>query len=92
MSGLLVSVTTVTLLNPAMKKKTISAKEIVKKYKIPYHTLNYYTTMGLLPLEGKNGNEREYDEKETASRLAKIFRLAKEGYPLHLIRKKLVGV
>jgi len=75
-----------------MKKKTITAKEIVKKFNIPYHTLNYYTTMGLLPLEGKNGNQREYDAKETELRLAKIFQLAKEGYPLHLIRKKLVGV
>jgi DNA-binding transcriptional MerR regulator len=75
-----------------MKKKTISAKEIVKRFNIPYHTVNYYTAIGLLPVLGKNGNERIYEEKEVKRRLAKISKLIKEGYPLHLIRKKIVGI
>ena len=72
--------------------KKISAQGIVKKFGIKYHTLNYYTTMGLLPLSGKNGNRRMYDETEIKERLAEILRLSQEGYPLNLIRKKLVGV
>jgi DNA-binding transcriptional MerR regulator len=72
--------------------KKISAQEIVKKLGIKYHTLNYYTTIGLLPLSGKCGNRRMYDENETRARLSEITRLSQEGYPLNLIRKKLVGV
>jgi DNA-binding transcriptional MerR regulator len=75
-----------------MAAKTITAKEIVKKYNIRYPTLNYYTAIGLLPLIGKNGNERIYEEKVIKLRLEKIASLAQEGYPLHLIRKKIVGV
>lgn len=69
----------------------ISAKEIVKKYKIPYHTLNYYTTIGLLPVLNKAGNVRVYDEEEIKERLVKISQMSKEGYPLNLIRKKIAG-
>lgn len=75
-----------------MKKKIISAQDIVKKYNLPYHTLNYYTAIGLLPLLSKNGNQRMFEEEEIKSRLKEIARLAKEGYPLNLIRKKLLGV
>lgn len=75
-----------------MKNKTISAKEIVKRLHIPYHTLNYYTMIGLLPLIGKNGNQRLYEERQIRQRLQKIAKLSKEGYPLRLIRKKLIGV
>ena len=78
------------------KKKTISAKEIVKKFNIPYHTINYsinyYTAIGLLPILGKSGNERIYEEREVRRRLVKISKLIKEGYSLHLIRKKIVGI
>jgi len=74
------------------KKKTISAKEIVKKFNIPYHTINYYTAIGLLPVLGKSGNERIYEEREVRRRLVKISKLIKEGYSLHLIRKKIVGI
>ncbi len=70
----------------------ISAQDVVKKFGIKYHTLNFYTTIGLLPLSGKNGNQRMFDEDEIRSRLARITRLSQEGYPLNLIRKKLVGV
>ena len=75
-----------------MKQKGISAKEVVKRFGIPYHTLNYYTAIGLLPILGKNGNYRFYDSKEVKQRLDRISKLAKEGYPLHLIRKKIVGI
>ena len=70
----------------------ISAQDIIKKFNIKYPTLNYYTTIGLLPLSGKNGNQRMYDEDEVRRRLEEIARLSQEGYPLNLIRKKLVGV
>ncbi|MDP3790755.1 MAG: MerR family transcriptional regulator [Candidatus Omnitrophota bacterium] len=72
--------------------KKISAQDIVKKFNIRYPTLNYYTTIGLLPLLGKNGNQRIYDEGEVKRRLEEITRLSQEGYPLNLIRKKLLGV
>jgi DNA-binding transcriptional MerR regulator len=72
--------------------KKISAQDIVKKFGIKYHTLNYYTTIGLLPLSGKRGNRRMYDESEIRARLGEIMRLSQEGYPLNLIRKKLVGI
>jgi DNA-binding transcriptional MerR regulator len=75
-----------------MKNKMISAKEIVKRFKIRYHTINYYTMIGLFPLIGKNGNQRLYEEKQIRLRLRKIAKLSKEGYPLQLIRKKLLGV
>jgi len=75
-----------------MKNKTVSAKEIVKRFGVPYHTLNYYTMIGLFPLLGKNGNERMYEEKLIKERLNKIAKLSKEGYPLRLIRKKLLGI
>lgn len=77
---------------PPIKKKTISAQEIVKKFNLPYHTLNYYTAIGLLPLLSKIGNQRMFDEDEVRARLKEIARLAQEGYPLNLIRKKLLGV
>lgn len=72
--------------------KLISAQEVVKKFNIQYHTLNYYTTIGLLPVSGKNGNQRLYEEHLMKSRLQEISRLSQEGYPLNLIRKKLVGI
>ncbi|MCX5711980.1 MAG: MerR family transcriptional regulator [Candidatus Omnitrophica bacterium] len=71
------------------QKNAISAKEVVKKFNISYHTVNYYTTMGLLTILGRKGNERFYDEAQTRQRLGEIFRLIQEGYPLHLIRKKI---
>ncbi|MDP3790872.1 MAG: MerR family transcriptional regulator [Candidatus Omnitrophota bacterium] len=72
--------------------KLISAQEMVKKFGIQYHTLNYYTAIGLLPISKKNGNQRMYEEGLVKNRLQEIFRLSQEGYPLNLIRKKLVGI
>ena len=75
-----------------MGKKIISAQEVVKKFNLPYHTLNYYTAMGLLSIVAKAGNKRIYEEKQVKERLGKISQLVKEGYPLNLIRKKLIGI
>jgi len=74
-----------------MSKETISAKDVVSNFNIPYHTLNYYTAIGLLIPVDKAGNKRLYNKRDVGERLRKIARLAKEGYPLNLIRKKLLG-
>jgi DNA-binding transcriptional MerR regulator len=75
-----------------MPKKVISACEIVAKFNIPYHTVNYYTAIGLLPVSAKMGNKRMYEEDMIRQRLQKISELAREGYPLNLIQKKLLNV
>jgi DNA-binding transcriptional MerR regulator len=72
-----------------MEKKVISAQEIVAKFNTPYYTVNYYTAIGLLPVAGKIGNKRMYEEAVVRERLQKISELAREGYPLNLIQKKL---
>lgn len=72
--------------------KLITAQEVVKRFNIQYHTLNYYTAIGLLPVSGKSGNQRMYEEQLIKNRLREIVRLSQEGYPLGLIRKKLVGI
>jgi len=74
-----------------MDKKTITAKELVKKFSISYHTLNYYAAIGLIPVVSKIGNIRYFDEDEVKLRLEKISELIKEGYPLNLIRKRIIG-
>jgi DNA-binding transcriptional MerR regulator len=72
--------------------KLISAKEITLKYNISYQTVNHYTDFGLLPLVIKKGNIRFYDSSQVRSRLARITKLASEGYSLRLIRRKLTGI
>jgi DNA-binding transcriptional MerR regulator len=72
--------------------KLISAKEITSKYNISYQTVNHYTDFGLLPLVIKKGNIRFYDNSQVKSRLARITKLASEGYSLRLIRRKLTGI
>ena len=74
-----------------MERKTISAQEIVSKFNTSYHTVNYYTAIGLLPVTEKIGNKRMYEEEIVKERLQKISELAREGYPLNLIQKKLLG-
>jgi DNA-binding transcriptional MerR regulator len=66
----------------------ISIKEIVKKYGIPYSTVNYYTMIGLLTVVDRKKNIRFYDETEVKERLARILELRSQGYPLHLIQKE----
>ncbi|RKY41517.1 MAG: hypothetical protein DRP80_07625, partial [Candidatus Omnitrophota bacterium] len=53
----------------------ITSAEVVKKYKISYQTLNYYTNLGLLVSKGRIGNKRLYDEKKLKKRLKKIQKL-----------------
>lgn len=72
-----------------MEKKLISAKDIVTKFNLAYHTLNYYTTIGLLAVVKKTGSGRLYDEAAVCERLKKIQAMTAEGHTLRLIRKKL---
>ena len=72
-------------------KRSISSIEIIKRYKISYQTLNYYTNLGLLQSLKKKGNKRYYDESELKDNLDKIQKFKNEGYPLRLIRKLIHG-
>jgi len=69
--------------------KLISSLEIVKKYRISYQTLNYYTNLDLLQAVNKKGNKRFYNTKDIKQNLQKIQKLKNEGYTLKLIRKLL---
>ena len=71
--------------------KPISAKNIVKKFNLAYHTLNYYTTIGLLTVVKKGGGVRLHDEAVVSETLKKIEAMMLEGYTLRLIRSKLSG-
>lgn len=72
-----------------MSKNLISIKEIVKKYGLPYSTVNHYTIIGLLTVADRKKNIRLYDEEEVKVRLTRIEELRGKGYPLHLIQKEL---
>lgn len=72
-----------------MAKNLISIKEIVKRYNLPYSTVNHYTIVGLLSVVDRSKNIRLYDEMEVKERLTKIAELRGKGYPLHLIQKEL---
>ena len=72
--------------------KFISAKEIVKKYRLSYQKVNRYTDAGLLRVVVKKGNTRLYNRQQLHKRLKQISSLSREGYSLRLIRKKLVGI
>jgi DNA-binding transcriptional MerR regulator len=74
------------------KNKIISAKDISATYSITYQTVNHYTDLGLLPVAGKKGNARFYNNAIVGRRLKEIKDLAREGYSLRLIRKKIVGI
>ena len=72
--------------------KMLSVKDIMKKYKISYQTVNHYTDFGLLRISAKKGNVRFYDSRILGKRMKKIRGLMREGYSLRLIRKKLIGI
>lgn len=72
--------------------RIISAKEISRTYHITYQTVNHYTDLGLLPISSKKGNVRFYNSAIVAKRLKEIKDLAREGYSLRLIRKRLIGI
>ena len=69
----------------------VTAKDISKKYKMPYPTINHYTDLGFLPIVKKTGNKRMYNGKQVRDRLQRISKLINEGYPLRLIRKKIAA-
>ena len=67
----------------------VTAKDISKKYKVPYPTINHYTDLGFLPIVKKEGSRRMYNNKQVRDRLQLISKMINEGYPLRLIRKKI---
>ena len=72
-------------------KNLVSAKEIYKKFGVTYPTLNHYTNLGFFNVVSKRGNKRFYLASEVKEKLGVIARLKNDGYPLRLIRKKIVG-
>lgn len=68
----------------------VTAKDIAKKYKVNYPTINHYTDLGFLSIVKREGNKRMYSDKEVKSRLSVISQMMNEGYPLRLIRKKIL--
>lgn len=72
--------------------KFIAVKDIEKKYNLSYQMINRYTNVGLLKIAFKKGNIRFYDRGQVENSIKKISNLSKEGYPLVLIRKKLIGI
>lgn len=69
----------------------ITAKDISKKFKVAYPTINHYTNLGFLSIVKREGNKRLYSGREVKQRLGMISKMVNEGYPLRLIRKKLIG-
>lgn len=74
----------------AKNSDVVTAKDISKKYKVGYPTINYYTDIGLFPIVGREGNRRLYSSRQIKSRIDLISKMVNDGYPLRLIRKKLV--
>lgn len=73
------------------QKKLISAKEIADRFGVTYPTLNHYTNLGFFNVVAKRGNKRFYEEEEVKEKLGIVAKLKNDGYPLSLIRKKIVG-
>lgn len=74
----------------AIPKHLISAKDAARRFGLPYPTLNHYSNLGFFRIV-KKGNRRFYDVQELQKKLRVIARMKDDGYPLHLIRKKLTG-
>jgi DNA-binding transcriptional MerR regulator len=72
-------------------KNLVTAKDISKKYKVAYPTINHYTDLGFLAIVKREGNKRLYNGKQVKNRLQMISKMMNEGYPLRLIRKKIAG-
>ncbi|MBL7073459.1 MAG: MerR family transcriptional regulator [Candidatus Omnitrophica bacterium] len=62
-----------------------SLQEISKIFDLSYQTLNYYTSIGLIKPQKRQGNKRLYLTKEVTERLRKVTKLKNEGYPLQVI-------
>ena len=69
----------------------ITAKDISKKFNVAYPTINHYTNLGFFSIVKRAGNKRLFDGRTVKRRLDMIGRLVDEGYPLSLIRKKIVA-
>lgn len=69
----------------------VSAQEISKRYKIKYPTINYYTDLGFFTIVRREGNRRMYDARQVHERWGRISAMINEGYPLRLIRKKILS-
>lgn len=67
----------------------MTADEVSKLYNLSKPTINYYTSMGLLPVADKQGNRRLYDRAKIHKRLLKIKEMRRAGYSLMLIRQQL---
>lgn len=72
------------------RKKLISAVEIMRKFKLSYQTVNYYTNLGLLKSCRYKGNKRLYNLKETERILRKIREYKNKGFSLRVIRDELL--
>lgn len=73
----------------AEKTNLLTAKDISKKYKVAYPTINHYTDLGFLAIVKREGNKRLYNDRQVKNRLQLISKMMNEGYPLRLIRKKI---
>ena len=73
------------------KNGLLTAQDISKKYKVAYPTINHYTDLGFLSIIRREGNKRLYHPKQVRDRLVLISKMVNEGYPLRLIRKKIVS-
>ena len=76
---------------PEKNNYLVTAKVISKKYKVPYPTINHYTDLGFLAIVKREGNRRMYNDKQVKIRLSLISKMMNEGYPLRLIRRKIVS-
>jgi len=76
---------------PEKNNHFVTATDICRKYKVPYPTINHYTDLGFLAIIKREGNKRMYDDKQVRNRLSLISKMMNEGYPLRLIRKKIVA-
>ena len=74
-----------------MKGKLVTAKEIVERCKISYSKVNLYTNLGFFKVVAKKGNKRLYNWEEVERCWEKVKKLIDEGYPLRLVRKKLLN-
>lgn len=75
-----------------MNDKYITVKEISNQYGLSYQIVNRYSDAGLLRVVFKKGNVRYYDRRQVSRRIPQVSKLAREGYSLMLIRKKLMGI
>jgi len=52
-----------------MAIKLVSSKDIIKRHRIPYFIINYYTKKGVFKVVKKEGSRRLYSLEEIETRL-----------------------